>query len=161
MGWFCMAWPPLLRSNTKAECCGMAWKYKLTFLELVGHMLHLICFLKEVANRPAVTRIDNSGSVWNAQRGYNLKCNTVDTLLYAMVVVAGGLNCHARVIKVRQCSSRGPILADHLSKDKMGKFEELWPADGTLGERELLCRRTSKSFPILAKEPSGGQGPGM
>jgi hypothetical protein len=153
-GWFRVSWPPMFNSDTVAPCCGVRWKHKMSFLELVGHMLHLVCFPGEVANTSAVTMIDNSGSCCMWARGYDLKCTTTDTLLQAAAVVAGGLNCNAYVKHVARCSSLGTILADSLSKNDMYQFNKKFPVGSGLGSRELLCRRTSREFMQWLRNPT-------
>jgi hypothetical protein len=118
----------------------------MSFLELVGHMLHLVCFPAEVSNTSAVTRIDNVGTCYMWKHGYDLKCTTTDTLLHASAVVAGGLNCNAYVKHVARCSSLGPVLADHLSKNEIGQFDRKFPVGLGIDDREALCRQTSRVF---------------
>jgi hypothetical protein len=153
-GWFRASWPPLYNSDTVAPCCGVKWKHKMSFLELVGHMLHLVCFPGEVANTSAVTMIDNSGSCCMWARGYDLKCTITDTLLQAAAIVTGGLNCNAYVKHVPRCSSLGTVLADSLSKSDMYRFSERFPVGSGLGNRELLCRRTSREFMQWLRNPT-------
>jgi hypothetical protein len=153
-GWFRISWPPLLNSDMVATCCSVQWKHKMSFLELVGHMLHLVCFPAEVSNTSAVTRIDNMGSCYMWKRGYDLKCTTTDTLLRASAVVAGGLNCNAYVKHVARCSSLGPILADHLSKNEIGQFDRKFPVGLGIHNREALCRRTSRVFMRWLRDPT-------
>jgi hypothetical protein len=156
-GWFRISWPHLLNSDTVAPCCGVQWKHKMSFLELVGHMLHLVCFPAEVSNTSAVTRIDNVGSCYMWKRGYDLKCTTTDTLLRASAVVAGGLNCNAYVKHVAHCSSLGPILADHLSKNEIGQFDRKFPVGLGSHDHEALCRRTSRVFLRWLRNPTNSE----
>ena len=126
---------------------------KLSFLELTGHMLSLVCFVEEVANRSMVTRIDNSGSCHMWKRGYDLKCVVNDCLLYACHVVALGINCLAFVKKVRRCSDGGTVIADLLSKNRVEEFRSLWPVGRGEGCSELLPRRCSRVFLKWLRSP--------
>ena len=152
-GWFNMSWPGFINSEEVAPCCGSMWRHKLSFLELIGHMLSLVCFAEEVANRSMVTRIDNSGSCAMWRRGYDLKCGVNDSLLYACHVVASGLNCNAFVKKVRRCSDTGSQITDHLSKGKLDEFRALSPVGRGRGESELLKRRCSRVFLKWVRRP--------
>ena len=60
--------------------------------------------------------MDNTGSVGIWRKGYSNFCSLSTTIVKAISVVAAGLGCHVDILKVTRCSSRGPILADLVSK---------------------------------------------
>ena len=60
--WAQILWPHFM--NTTAKCvCGAQFKHKLSFLEMVGHFLHVSVFAKENIGKNIRTNIDNSGTV--------------------------------------------------------------------------------------------------
>ena len=61
--WTFLHWPALINSNKECGDCGMRWKCKLSFLELVGHALHIMAFPELTSGATISTRIDNHGSV--------------------------------------------------------------------------------------------------
>ena len=125
--WGYIPWPKLFNSSAVAPCCNMKWRHKLSFLELNGHMARVCGFPDDVRDSIVVTNIDNSGSCRMAEKGYNLKCETTDTLLRATYEVATALNARAYVKKVTRLSTRAAIAVDAISKADFATFREVWP----------------------------------
>lgn len=73
--WAWLVWPGYINSDRVASCCNVHWKNKLSFLEMIGHFLHLACFPREVQSRVVCTRIDNDGTVIKCAKGR--ECRTV------------------------------------------------------------------------------------
>ena len=86
--WAVLRWPAIINGDSVAQCCGNRWRFKLTFLEIIGHLLHLVAFPDKVRNKSLVTYIDNAGSCAVWRKGYDLHCGTTDTILRACDFVA-------------------------------------------------------------------------
>ena len=125
--WTYLPWPKLFSTNAIADCCGMKWKHKMSFLELVGHVLRVIAFPDTVQDSSVATFIDNNGSCRMSQKGYYVKCAVTDTLLKTVYEVASALNGKEFVIVVTRCSTKGSICADAISKGNFDTFHELMP----------------------------------
>ena len=98
-GWTQVLWPHFI--NTDAKCvCGAKFRHKLSFLEMVGHFLHVAVFARENVGKTIRTNIDNSGTVYLANKGRCLKCPLMDTLIRATNYVAVALRCKAFVVEV-------------------------------------------------------------
>ena len=94
----------------------------MTFLEILGHLLHMVAFTDKVRNKPFVTYIDNQGSVTVWSKGYDLHCSTTDMILRACDFVSVALCSQPFVCKVRRCSTPGAMAADALSKSDWSEF---------------------------------------
>ena len=124
--WSQIPWSPYV--NSDARClCGAMFRHQLSFLEMVGHLLHVTVFAEEVNGRAIRTNIDNQGTVRLAKKGRAYKCPLMDTLIKATNHVAVALNCRAYVVKVRRCSTGSAKAADALSKSNYRLFRELVP----------------------------------
>ena len=121
--WVYVPWPKLINSNAVATCCGKRWRFKLSFLELNGHMARVCGFPEDCLNSIVCTNIDNRGSCRQNSKGYDIHCSTTDTLIRAVWEVATSLNCRAYVKNVRRLSSLPAIGADALSK---ADFKTFW-----------------------------------
>ncbi len=138
--WVLLSWPQYINSKKVATCCGSKWRHKLSFLEMLGHMLHLTSFAKEVHGTTEVMQIDNSGTVVLLRKCYDVKCPITDTLIRACDYVAKALRMKAFVRKVTRCSTVGAAAADALSKSDMKRFWNLMPG------AEVEPRSLSRSF---------------
>ena len=78
-----------------------------------------------VMDRPIVTNIDNSGTVYVAGKGRSTRCELTDCLLGAINYVAVALGSRAFVRKIRRCSTPRAEAADALSKFDMTRFRRL------------------------------------
>ena len=121
--WFYIPWS--IRVN------GGSWKVegrkvgrKLSALELIGPLAGLVMFAETCRARPLRIWVDNAGSVGIWRKGYSNFCSLSTTIVKAISVVAAGLGCHVDILKVTRCSSRGPILADLVSKAKFHEFRD-------------------------------------
>ena len=121
--WFYIPWS--IRVN------GGSWKVegrkvgrKLSALELIGPLAGLVMFAEMCRTRPLRIWVDNAGSVGIWRKGYSNFCSLSTTIVKAISVVAAGLGCHVDILKVTRCSSRGPILADLVSKAKFHEFRD-------------------------------------
>ena len=124
--WSVIRWPAYVNSSKKC-ICGSKWRHKLSFLELVGHLLHISVFAVELVDKPAVTHIDNQGTVCVARKGRSMRCPLTDCLVNTINHVAVSIGCRAFVRKVRRCSTPQAIAADALSKNDMVRFREMTP----------------------------------
>ena len=137
--WAQVLWPHFM--NTDAKCvCGAQFKHKLSFLEMVGHFLHVAVFARENVGKTIRTNIDNSGTVYLANKGRCLGCPLMDTLIRATNYVAVALRCKAFVVEVTRCSTEGSLAADSLSKSDFKKFFAVIP------EAEEKPRKVPGSF---------------
>ena len=129
--WSQVLWPHFM--NTGAKCiCGSQWKHKLSFMEFVGHFLHIVVFAEENVGKVIRTNIDNSGSVILARKGRSARCPIMDTLIRAANYVAVALRCCAYDVEVTRCESVGAKGADALSKSDFKRFLALVPdCEGT------------------------------
>ena len=93
------------------------------------------------------TRIDNSGTVVIARKGYELKCPVSDCLLGSCNYVAVALNCKAYVVDIRRCSTDSAVAADALSKSNWCKFYEMVPG------HDLNPRPVPRSFAMWLDHP--------
>ena len=125
--WTQMLWPPYVNSDAVCEC-GSKFRHKMSFLEMVGHLLHVAVFAEEVRNKAIRTNIDNQGTVRLAKKGRAFRCRLTDTLIKAINHVAISLNCRAYVVKVRRCSTVPAKAADALSKSNFNQFKEMVPS---------------------------------
>ena len=95
-------WPDYVNSE-RACICGAKFKHKLSFLELVGHMLHVTSFPEMVAGKAICTQIDNSGTVVIGEKGRSLRCPLTDTMIRAVNYVAVSLDTRHYIVKIRRC----------------------------------------------------------
>ena len=145
--WARVLWPHLM--NTSAKCvCGAQYKHKLSFLEMVGHFLHVAVFARENVEKVIRTNIDNSGTCFLANKGRCLSCPIMDTLIRATNYVAVALRCKAYVVEVTRCSSPGSIAADALSKSDFAKFFSVVP------DAELVPRVVPPAFTKWLARPT-------
>ena len=149
--WAVIKWPHLINSDETATCCNARWRFKLSFLELCGHMLHLCAFVDKNRGKSCVTRIDNSGTVRLWEKGYDLHCGTTDTLLRACAFVAEACDTNAFVRKIRRRSTVGAVAADALSKSDYLEFNQVYP------HRERGARRVPWPFLEWLKNPQPTQ----
>jgi hypothetical protein len=112
--------------NGNSEC-----RHKMSFLELIGHVLRIIAFPDTVINSSAGTRIDNNGTVRMSQKGYNVKCPVTDTLLRMVYEVTASLNGTEYVVEVTRCSSKFSIAADAISKASWETLDTVLPLRNT------------------------------
>ena len=138
--WTFLHWPAFINSNMKAECCGVMWRHKLSFLELVGHALHIMAFSDKVTGRTICSLIDNHGSVVIARKGRDLKCPVSDCLVRACNYVATALQCKTFVADIARCSTSSARAVDAISKSEWNMFHELMP------DHETDPRRIPQSF---------------
>ena len=68
-GWTHFPWPRYVNSRKVAVCCGVQWRYKMSFLELLGHLVMLATFPEKCANSVVGTKIDTAGAVVIWKRG--------------------------------------------------------------------------------------------
>ena len=112
--------------------CGRKYRHKLSFLEMVGHLLHVTVFTEEVRGQQIRTNIDNEGTVVLTRKGRDMRCALTDCLIQAINHVAVAVNCRAYVVKVTRCSTTEAKAADALSKAAYYKFRELVPTSERL-----------------------------
>ena len=124
--WSVVSWPDYVNRNDKC-ICGSGFKHKLTFLELVGHLLHVTVFPEVVLDRSIATNIDNSGTVVVADKGRSTRCQLTDCLVNTINHVAVALGTRAYVRKIRRCSTAKAEAADALSKNDLERFRRLVP----------------------------------
>ena len=119
--------------NSDKVCgCGKKFRHKLSFLEMIGHLLHVSVFPEEVKGRNIRTNIDNKGMVVLTAKGRDARSALTDCLIGAINHVAVALNCRAYVVKVARCSTTETKAADALSKAAYYKFRELIPTSEKL-----------------------------
>ena len=119
-------------NSDKACGCGKKFHHKLSFLEMIGHLLHVSVFPEEVKGRNIRTNIDNEGTVVLTAKGRDTRSALTDCLIGAINHVAVALNCRAYVVKVARCSTTETKAADALSKAAYYKFRELIPTSEKL-----------------------------
>ena len=124
--WSVIRWPSYINSSEKCMC-GAKWRHKLSFLEMIGHLLHVTVFAEELVDKPIVTNIDNEGTVCIARKGRAMRCPLTDCLVNTINHVAVAIGARAFVRKVRRCSTPQAIAADALSKNDMTRFREMIP----------------------------------
>ena len=142
-----LKWSKLINSDARADCCQARWRFKLSFLELCGHMLHICAFVDKNKGKSCVTQIDNAGTVRLWQKGYSLRCSTTDTLLRACAFVAEVCDTKAYVRKVRRRSTTNAVAADALSKSDYQEFDKVYL------KKEQWARKVPKSFTEWLKQP--------
>ena len=119
--------------NSDKVCrCGKKFRHKLSFLEMIGHLLHVSVFPEEVKGRNIRTNIDNESTVVLMAKGRDTRCALTDCLIGAINHVAVALNCKAYMVKVARCSTPEAKAADALSKAAYYKFRELVPTSEKL-----------------------------
>ena len=146
-GWAWVQWPLSMKNNKLTECCNIPWRMKMSFLEMNGHMLHLLAFATECENQVVATRIDNQGTVIMAKKCYDLKCPVNDCLIRTINYVAVAINCQAFVVDVRRCSSNESIAADAISKCNRKILDEVMP------DREVDPRRVPRTYLKWLEKP--------
>ena len=125
--WVYMPWPSKINSSAIAPCCNMRWAHKMSFLELVGHVLRIICFPDNVQNQNVYTNIDNSGTVRYGKKGYCVSCSCSDTLLRTAYQVTTALNGRQWIKEITRCSTPESISADAISKCDWATLEKTMP----------------------------------
>lgn len=125
--WTYLPWPKLFNSNAISPCCGMKFRHKMSFLELIGHALRIIAFPDTVCNSAVATLIDNDGSVKMSKKGYCVPCPVTDTLLRMIYEVTAALNGTEYVLEITRCSSRSSIAADAISKASWDTLDKVMP----------------------------------
>ena len=101
------------------------WRHKLSFLEVRGHLLHLMAFAEECQDRVVATRIDNNGSVRMWQKGYDIKCSVNNCLIRTADYVATSLGCQTFVVGTTRRSSGGVVAADALRMNNLREFSQV------------------------------------
>ena len=86
------------------------------------------------------TKIDNSGTVTIARKGYDLKCDVTNCLIRTINYVAVAMNTRAYVLDVRRCSSDSAKAADFISKMKWRDFDAVMP------DRETAPRHVPRHY---------------
>ena len=120
----------------------------MSFLELVGHALHIISFPDSVSGRTVCTKIDNHGTVVIAYKGRDLKCPVSDCLVRTCNYVATALQCKAFVMDIGRCSTSTADAVDAISKSDWDRFHSLVP------NHEVDPRRIPPSFTKWLDSPS-------
>ena len=72
-----LKWPAYVNSN-KICICGPKFRHKLTFLELIGYLLHVTVFAELVVDHPVVTNKDNEGTVCVSRNVRDMRCPLTD-----------------------------------------------------------------------------------
>ena len=129
--WTYLQWPSYVNSDRVCGC-GRKFRHKLSFLEMMGHLLHVSVFPEEVRGRSIRTNIDNEGTVVLTAKGRDTRCALTDCLIGTINHVAVALDCRAYVVKVTRCSTTEAKAADALSKAAYYKFRELMPTSEKL-----------------------------
>ena len=121
-----------VQNSDKICGCGKKFRHKLSFLEMIGHLLHVSVFPEEIKGHSIRTNIDNEGTVVLTAKGRDTRCALIDCLIGAVNHVAVALDCRAYVVKVARCSTMEAKAADALSKAAYCKFRELIPTSEKL-----------------------------
>ena len=124
--WFYVPWPQWLNAG-KGNSEGVRFDRKLCVLEMLGPLAILVCAPNRVRNKHVEMFVDNQGAVSIYAKGYTTSCVYSYTVAMAINEVALALNCNVVLTKVRRCSNRETIIADHLSKAEFRKFYDLMP----------------------------------
>ena len=139
-GWAYVPWPKLINSEDTCDSCNSKWRHKLSFLELNGHILHLLAFANECGGQYMATRIDNAGTVVAVRKGYDLKCKVTNCLIRSINHIAVAMNTRAYVLDIRRCSTDSAKAADFISKRNWKDLEAVMP------NLELDPRRVPRSY---------------
>lgn len=139
-GWAYVPWPRIINSEEICEFCHSRWRHKLGFLELNGHLLHLLAFANECKGKYMATRIDNASTVITVRKGYDLRCEITDCLVRTINHIAVSMNTRAYVLDIRRCSTDSAKAADFISKKRWGDLEIVMP------DRELEPRKVPRSY---------------
>ena len=150
--WAFLEWPPYINSKHEKCVCGAKFRHKLSYLELIGHLLHLSVFPEDVMDRAACTFIDNSGTVRLMVKGRSVRCRLMDSLIKACNYVAIALGCRAYVLKVTRCSTVKAEAADAISKNDTERFRRLCPNSEYRGRPIPVTIRNWIKKPVVDME---------
>jgi hypothetical protein len=124
-GWCYLPWSRKINFG-KRDKEGRTLAKKLSFLEILGPLLVLVCAPNVVRGKNIRVWVDNIGAVQIWQKGYSQSCDLCTTVAKAIALIASHLQCRIDIVKIRRCSSDEAVMADALSKGDMQKFVQLW-----------------------------------
>lgn len=120
---FHLTWPEWLQHN-KRNSLGVKFASKLSFLEALAALFGVLLRPKLFKGRRILIHTDNAGFVgaWRRQAGKDVYLHTV---IHALRFLERGLEMELHVHKITRCSTENDLVADYLSKDRVGRARSL------------------------------------